>query len=297
MYVVFYSFDMVFVKYFIYNSQPLMKKTTLMLTLLLFCVGIAQAQVPAVDYTIVNVKGIIKRPDGKQLAKGQKVNVNDKIKFSKDALMLITDAAKKTYSVIEPSVATATKIELDFPLSAFLTISKKTSASKANQSIIKATDEFAKLFKDKLFIVGTEAKFGLSGGFDMDEDHFFYVNGKFGIETLNKQVDFKDSLLIITKTLLSDATAKPIASDVDMFYLDVKVGEALPICKVNITFIDDILFKPKLQSIVDMYAAITGTVIVKADMPKEIANYITQYYGKTDLDNLTEWINKNLKIL
>jgi hypothetical protein len=81
--------------------------------------------------------------------------------------------------------------------------------------------------------------------------------------------------------------------DLELLKIDVSLGDSDPICKPNITFVDDPLLKPKMQAIVDLYV---GTGIVKDNMPKELANYIAQYYGKTDYDNLKYWIDKNLKI-
>ncbi len=271
-----------------------MKKIAILLVFILSFAGIAYAQTPAAntDYTIVNVKGIIKNGD-KQLTKGQKINVNDKIKFSKDAIMLLTDATKTRNFVIEPSAITVTKIDLEFPLSTFLKIAQKTPLSKPNQTFLKTTEEFATLFKEKIFIVGSEMRLAILGGFEMDENNFFYLTGKYGTEVLNKQLDFKDSLLLINKSVMIDATSKP-ALDLDMLFTNVKTGDFISICKPNITFIDEPALKPKLQSIVDMYI---GTGITKTDMPRELANYINQYYGKTDYDNLKYWIDKNLKVL
>lgn len=269
-----------------------MKKVAILLLCFFTCLQASYAQTPAnTDYTIVNVKGIIKSGD-KQLAKGQKVKVTDNLKFSKDAMMLITDATKTRNIVIEPSTVTATKVDVPAPLSTFLNITKKVPAVKPNQSIVKTTEEIGQFFKEKLFIVGSEVRITLIGGFEMDDNHFFYVNGKYGTEVMNKQLDFKDSLLYISKTLLTDATSKPVP-DAEVMFIDVKMGESISICKPNVEFIDNLALKPKLQSIVDMYV---GTGITKDNMPKEIAVYIMQYYGKTDYDNLKLWIDKNLKI-
>lgn len=272
-----------------------MKKiAVLLLACITTFVGTLYAQTPAAntDFTIVNVKGIIKIAD-KQLAKGQKLTVNDKLKFSKDAMMLITDATKTRNIVIEPSTLTATKIDLEFPLSTFLKITQKTALSKPNQTFLKTTEEFGLFFKEKIFIVGSEVRLTILGGFEMDDSNFFYLAGKYGTEVLNKQLDFKDSLLIINKSVMLDAASKP-ALDLEMLYTNVKAGDFVSVCKLNIAFIDDPAIKTKLQGIVDMYG---GTKITKAEMPREIANYINQYYGKTDYDNLKYWIDKNLKVL
>ena len=271
-----------------------MKKNAILLAYLIAFVGTLSAQTPTAntEFTIVNVKGIIKIAD-KQLAKGQRVTVNDKLKFSKDAIMLITDATKTLNIVIEPSTITATKIDLEFPLSTFLKIAQKTPISKPNQTFIKTTEEFGSFFKEKVFIVGSEMRLTILGGFEMDESNFFYMAGKYGTEVLNKQLDFKDSLLIINKSVMIDATSKP-ATELEMLYTNVKAGDFVAVCKPNIAFIDEPTLKSKLQNIVDMYI---GTPITKTDIPRELANYINQYYGKTDYDNIKYWIEKNLKVL
>ena len=271
-----------------------MKKLIILCSCILVCAHQLFAQTPTIDYTIVNLKGVIKKIDGKPLTKGQKVNVNDKLTFAKDAVMLIADATKTNNIVIEPSGATLTKTDIASPLSAFLVLAKKAPAVKDNQPALKTIKEVELFFKDKLFILGNEAHFILSETFNMDESHFFYVNGKFGTETLNKQLENKDSLLVISKSVLSDAAAKPINTEIEMLYLDVKAGDATPICKINIAFLDDPLLKPKLQHIVDLYS---GSGTVKNDIPKEIAKYISQYYGKTHLENLKTWVAKNLKVI
>ena len=99
-----------------------------------------------VEYTIINVKGIIKKLDGTQLKKGLKLMPSDKLKFSKDAVMLIHNL-KAGRVIVQPSLATNTKIDLDFPLSAFLTITQRTFPPMRSVPMLKKQEDFTLIFK------------------------------------------------------------------------------------------------------------------------------------------------------
>jgi hypothetical protein len=269
-----------------------MKKTSILFLCFWASLHILFAQTPATntDYTIVNLKGVIKIGE-KPVTKGQKLTINDKVKFAKDAVMLLTNATKTQYVVVEPSTVTTTKIDLEAPLNTFLNIAKRVPIMKPSQSILKSTAEITQFFKDRIFILGNELRLVLIG-VELDEYQFFYVNGKYGAEIQNKQLDFKDSLLIVSKSVLVDATSKPIP-DPEILKISVDLGESESICKPAITFIDEPTTKAKIQTIADLYI---GSGVTKDNMPKEIANYVAQYYGKTDYDNLKYWVDKNLKL-
>jgi hypothetical protein len=269
-----------------------MKKISILLFCLAVCLQTSFAQTPVAntDYTIGNLKGVIKIGE-KPVTKGQKVTVNDKVKFAKDAVMLLTNTAKTQYVVVEPSTITTTKIDLEAPLSTFLKIAARVPVMKPNQSVMRSTADMTQFFKDRVFVLGNELRLVLIG-VELDEYQFFYVNAKYGTEIQNRQLDYKDSLLIVSKSLLLDATSKPIP-DAEILKVNVDLSESESICKPAITFIDEPTTKAKMQTIADLYV---GSNITKDNMPKEIANYIAQYYGKTDYDNLKYWVDKNLKL-
>jgi hypothetical protein len=265
----------------------------LSLALVLFGVLSASAQ-ETID--VLGVKGTVKMA-GKPVAKGTKLKATDKINFAKGSLLLVNTASLGRL-FLQPSTATNTKNDIDVAVSAFIPKTKRNSA-KSN-FMLASSQEFQNYFsKEKLLIVGAALPVPINvKNYPMNDDSFFYLRYTYKNESVNKKLDNKDSLLLLSKDLIYAADARPVekisdATNFEIYYYDNIAEESVLITKLSLVFVDDITAKPEVQGVVDLLKA-SGTT--KPDIIKELTSYFYQFYGaRPDFDNVNDWVTKNFK--
>lgn len=128
--------------------------------------------------------------------------------------------------------------------------------------------------------------------FLMDESHFFYLSYDYNGEKIRKKLDYdENNRLIISKTEIFKIDGEPIpVEDYDMalYYrseeTSTKVNEFKPVFP-NLSELKD-----EVEIIFDEFADKSRDV-----QTQEITAYLTEFYGKPQKENLTDWLDSNFK--
>jgi hypothetical protein len=141
------------------------------------------------------------------------------------------------------------------------------------------------------FVVLDRMKMKISSQvFPMNSDHIFYVQYRYKGEDINKKLDFSNDSLEIDKEKIFLVDGKPIVKPDDtkikLFYMEGN--------KSTLINEFDLLFPegPGLKKEIDVFwdPSNTKTYSVKVD---DVVSYINEFYGKTDRDNVMEWLSRN----
>jgi hypothetical protein len=129
-----------------------------------------------------------------------------------------------------------------------------------------------------------------SQNFPMDANHLFYVRFKYKGEDINKKLDFSGDTLIIDKEKLFIVDGKPIFqadnTNAKLFYMEG--NKSTLINEFNLIFPEVSSFKKEVNVFWD--PSDKKTYSVKVD---DVISYINEFYGKTDRDNVMEWLSRN----
>jgi hypothetical protein len=129
--------------------------------------------------------------------------------------------------------------------------------------------------------------------FPMDKDHFFFLRYIYKGEEINKKLGFSgDTLIIDKKSLLTiDGNSIPSADNTSIKLFYRKGTESVFISDFDLIF-------PDMKQLKKEIAVILGEIKAKPVKEKvgEIDSYISEFYGKVQLENLNEWLASNFGI-
>ena len=129
--------------------------------------------------------------------------------------------------------------------------------------------------------------------YPMDKDHFFFLRYVFRGEEINKKLPSSSDTLIIDKSTLftvdGNAIPNPDDTSIKLFYR--KGGESVFISEFELIF-------PDMDQLAKETEIILGETKGKAyeDIVKETGSYITEFYGRVQADNLTQWLKTRFGI-
>jgi hypothetical protein len=129
----------------------------------------------------------------------------------------------------------------------------------------------------------------------MNENNFFYIRYVYKGDTINKRLLYSNDTLTIEKKSLLTVDGKPIPNPeislMEIFYL--QKGETTKRVLIN-SFDPVFLNEDDLKSEVNI---ILESMQKKDKSAKidEIISYISEMYGKPNRENITEWLEKNIR--
>ncbi len=144
------------------------------------------------------------------------------------------------------------------------------------------------------YLILKQGEFPISkSAFPMDESSFFYLSYQYKNESINKKLTHRgDTLLIVTNDLFL-VDGKPIAyAESTMVKLNyLKDKKPLFVSEFNI-------LSPNNDQLVNEVKIILDGSKNKSyqDIVNDVVSYFTEFYGKTDEDNVKIWLKENFSL-
>jgi hypothetical protein len=129
--------------------------------------------------------------------------------------------------------------------------------------------------------------------FPMDKDHFFFLRYTYKGEEINKKLPGSNDTLIIDRSSLFTVDGNPIPhADNTLIKLFYRKGkESVFISEFDLIFPDMIQLGKEAEIILNE----TGGKPA-GDKIKEVGSYITEFYGKVQVENLSSWMKTRFGI-
>lgn len=129
--------------------------------------------------------------------------------------------------------------------------------------------------------------------FPMDKDHFFFLRYTYKGEEINKKLSGLNDTLIIDKATLFTVDGNPIPqADKTLIKLFYRKGkESVFISEFDLIFPDMNQLEKEAEIILNETGGKTTDEKIK-----EVGSYITEFYGKVQVENLSEWMKTRFGI-
>lgn len=123
--------------------------------------------------------------------------------------------------------------------------------------------------------------------FQIDKDHFFFLRYTYKGEEINKKLSCSNDTLFIDKATLFTVDGNPIPNaDNTLIKLYYRKGkESVFISEFDLIFPDMDRLGKEAEIILNETAGKAAD-----DKIKEVGSYITEFYGKVQVENLSEWM-------
>ena len=129
--------------------------------------------------------------------------------------------------------------------------------------------------------------------FKMDEENFFFIKYLYNDEEINKKLSYEDTKLIISKSDLYMIDGSPIeipeSKNMRLYYMNN--GSHSFIAEFVMVAPDDKSLKDEIEIIIDEMKDKS-----KEEKITEVNSFIIDFYGKVDIDDVTEWLEKNFDL-
>jgi hypothetical protein len=270
-----------------------MKKTLLLLPVLCLMaftfVPAEEFVLPQSDekYKVIKVNGqIIVKKSGKSLTQGDELFSSTPLDFkTSDSHAAVISPSKGRYVIKAPGTDGKTNM--------IPGMNHVSSRGGALLNLIDLQNHFA---GDYVILDKTKLKISKEAFPMVDKVSFFFVEYMYKGEKISKRLDFNGDTLMLDRKSIFVIDQKPIEvpANVEMelkYYQVAKNEEPAKSYKIN-------SFKgifPNLDDLKKELSIIITTLENKkaSEQIDEMQAYIQEFYGKTDKDNLKEWVLKN----
>jgi len=260
-----------------------------LLSLLVISLAILQAK--AQDYKVIHVNGTIEaQSTHSNLARGTSFGEKEKFQYkSNDARAVVINTKKGERYILK---GTTTDVGYH---NASLTPSAGNISSRAGG--LNNRLDLRNHFDGKYVILGELKVVINSTAFPMDENHFFYINYLYKGESINKRLSYNSDTLIINKDSLLRVDGKPIRNEditeMKLIYYSKENGKVIP-SVISSTFYP--VF-PKEEDLKEEVEIVTDAMKSKSEKEiiNAIASYISDVYGKSNKENVSQWYNATFK--
>jgi hypothetical protein len=266
----------------------------LLLFLLFFNQSIAQT---GDVYYVIHLKGpIVNKTTGKEIIVGEKLGPKDELKFpNAEALAVVLSPTKGKFTV-KPNPTKNTNNEfVAFMQSAILPVKSNTHLSTRGAEENGVMDLKNYFGADKFAIIGDNITIRLNiEKYPMSETKFFIYRYMNGDKPVSKKIEHSNGNLVIDKKALYHVDGQMIdpgtIHTVDVYYYDSNTRNSMKIVSFSPLFLSESTLKEECKIQKDLYK---NQNMTREQIDKELHNYVTDVYGKTDDDILEKWIKAN----
>lgn len=260
-----------------------MKAIFTALLFLSFVIGSAFSQN---DFKVIKVNGtIVLRAKGISLETGTVFSEKEDLLFrSEDATAAVINSQRGRLVLTNKNHDLSSASTNQLP-SMYNISSRSTSLSNNADLASTFSGKYVVLEKQKVHIDGRT--------YPMDNDHFFFLRYIYKGEEINKKLLFSGDTLIIDKVTLLTVDGNPIPgidnTKIKLFYR--KKNESVFISEFDLVFPDMKQLSKETEIILSEIKDKTAKAKVA-----EIDSYLSEYYGKVQLENLTEWLKSSFGV-
>ncbi len=267
-------------------------KTALFSIFLLFSV-----QVFAQDYTVIQVTGQIKlKKSGQILARGNKISSADQLVFlTRDAVAacFASDQGRVTLRLDPQQPKTGD--EFLAYVKGSIVPAKGALMTRAGGAI-KNQIEWDNYFAGGPFLILGTTKVNVSEkAWPMNDSTFFFIRFEYEGEQVNKKLPGDGEKLIISAEQILLVDEKPVdASKIslyEIYYYDAAAQKSLLMSKFQPVFANG---KDLIEEVNSLLELLRGYELPEEKLRGEVEAYLSEYYGKTDPEALTEWLAVNV---
>jgi hypothetical protein len=238
------------------------------------------------DFRVIKVNGtILIKTRGISLETGTTFSEKEDLLFrSEDATAAVINSQKGRLVLTSKSHDLATAKSNYLP-------SMYNISSRAG-SLSKSSD-LGTHFSGKYVILGKHGIKIDKAAFPMDKDHFFFLRYIYKGEVINKKLPSSGDTLFIDKASLFTVDGNPIPNAdntlIKLFYR--KGNESVFISEFDLIFPDMIQLAKETEVILNETRGKAANDIIK-----EVGSYITEFYGKVQVENLSGWMETRFGI-
>ena len=239
-------------------------------------------------YTVLSIKGeIILQKTGQPIKIMDEICPNDKLIFS---------TAESKAAVLSPDmgrfIIKLSGKKKDNDLEVFVKkVLVQGIGNLSSRGVISLDNEFG----DEYFIAGINKLKIDPNNYPMNEDNFFFIRYKYLDKDVNKKLKYSGDTLFIDKETIYKIDGNYINSknieSVTLYYYEKGTNTSTKIDSFKLTFADELDLKKELNGYVSI---LKKTEIDKDHIEEEILLYIMDLYGKINIENMKDWIVKNL---
>ena len=256
----------------------------LLFSLFIFVPGILKSQC----YTVLSVKGqIILEKTGQAIQEMDEICANDKLSFANADCKAAVLSSEQGRFIIKMSGK-----KKDGGLQAYVkSVLFQGTGNLSSRGIVSLETEF----EDTYFVTGINKLQIDTKSYPMDSEKFFFIRYKYNDKDVNKKLKFSNDTLFFGKEDVYSIEGNNINQDliesVSLYYFEKAKNTSTKIASFKLVFADETKLKKDLNAFI--------TLLKKAGKEKsfveeEVLLYIMDVYGKVNIDNTKEWIQKNL---
>lgn len=260
-----------------------MKAISAALLFLLFLIGPAFSQN---DFKVIKVNGtIVLKTKGISLETGTVFSDKEDLLFrSEDATAAVINSKRGRLVLTNKNHDLSSASSNQLP--SMYNISSRSTSLSNNSDI-------ASIFSGKYVVLEKQKVYINSRTYPMDNDNFFFLRYIYKGEEINKKLVFSGDTLFIDKISLLTIDGNPIPGTDDtkikLFYR--KKNESVFISEFDLIF-------PEMKQLSKETEIILSEIEDKSAKTKvrEIESYISEYYGKVQIENLTDWLESSFGV-
>ncbi len=260
-----------------------MKQTALILAAILLSIPL-EAQT---NYRVIRVNGKIQYvKTGNDMASGDVFAEDEALSFeSPDSRAAVINPEKGRFILTQQTSGQSTGAKSNF-LPARSNISTRGGA-------LNSLNDLQDLFEGHIAILHEASWHVNPYQFPMDDDHFFFLQFRYGGEQINKKLPFRDNMLVMSREEILKVDEKPIpALDTPVTILNYYAeGSTQYISSFNLIFPDLETFRAEAGIILEEFE--------KEDYPRkvnELSGYLYEFYGKPDKEDTMLFLEKDFGI-
>jgi len=241
-------------------------------------------------YTVLSVKGeIVLEKTGQPIKEMDEICANDKLIFS---------SAESKAAVLSPEqgrfVVKMSGKKRDNDLTTFV---KSVLFQGTGNLSSRGTVSLETEFEDEYFVTGVNKLQIDSKTYPMDSTKFFFIRYKYKDKDVNKKLKFSGDTLLFEKESIyivddEKINQKKIES-VNLYYYEKDINTSTKITTFKLLFADEKKLISELNSYISL---LKKSGKDRSYIEEEVLLYIIDVYGKINVDNTKEWVNKNLNI-
>lgn len=239
-------------------------------------------------YTVLSVKGeIILEKTGKPIQEMDEICANDKLKFSSSESKAAVLSPEQGRFIIKISGKRKGNDLTSFVKSVLF----QGTGNLSSRGTVSLETEF----EDEYFVTGINRLAIDIKNYPMDSNRFFYLRYKYNDKDVNKRLQFSGDTLIFEKESIYFVDGNNINQNkiesVILFYFEKDKNTSTKITTFKLLFADEKKLINELNSYISL---LKKSGKEKSYIEEEVLLYIMDVYGKINVDNTKEWMNKNL---
>lgn len=246
----------------------------------------------AQDYTILYVNGAIKaQATGKPLKVGEKLQADAKVIFSsKNDVLGLIDAKARYTARIREIEEEGDAVELKKYMQ-----QGKGKFSVPRQNMTQLQDLQRNFELSSYIVLDTSAYLLVNPvSFPMNKTSYFYVTYEYEGKEVSQPLPFFRNKLSISEAVIYGGRNPKKVKEVYLFYYNFNKDDSMLISAFNLQFLKEHKkLKEETNILVNLLINRKAT---KSEICSEVTNFMNEYYGNINADDLFKWLDKNYQI-